>query len=377
VALVMGAAIVCQGRILAARRTTPPDTAGGWEFPGGKVEPGESPEAAIVREVAEELGCGIEVTGHLAGEVAVRGGHTLRVALARLTQGEPVPREDEHDAVRWLGPEELEDVPWLPADVPFLEQLREILLDGEPLDGGNLGEVVRIGHTVRRATGPWTPAVHALLDHLDAQGMPGVPRVLGTDARGREVLTFQPGRVVDVDHEMLSDAQLTSLVTWVRMLHARTAGFVHPGPWRFPATRTATDAPEVVAHNDVAPYNVCFDDDRVAGVFDWDLAAPSTPLMELGHLCWTCVPLFRPSDPAAAARRLTLVAETYGGPSAVDLLDAVETRVRRTVEVIQGWVDSDAPGAAGMRAAGEPGRTIEALTQWADRRPEIEKEAGR
>ncbi|HSJ20164.1 MAG TPA: (deoxy)nucleoside triphosphate pyrophosphohydrolase [Nocardioidaceae bacterium] len=126
-ALVMGAAIVCQGRVLAARRTTPPDTAGGWEFPGGKVEPGESPESAIIREVAEELGCGIEVTGHLAGEVAVRGGHTLRVALARLTEGEPVPRENEHDAVRWLGPEELEDVPWLPADVPFLAELRETL----------------------------------------------------------------------------------------------------------------------------------------------------------------------------------------------------------------------------------------------------------
>jgi 8-oxo-dGTP diphosphatase len=370
VARVMGAAIVREGRVLAARRTTPPATAGGWEFPGGKVEPGESPEEAIVREVAEELGCGIEVTGHLDGEVAVRGGHTLQVALARLADGEPMPREDEHDAVRWLGPEELDEVTWLPADQPFLEQLREVLLDGMPLDGGNLGEVVRIGHTVRRATGPWTPAVHALLAHLEAQGMPGVPRVLGIDARGREVLTFQPGRVVDVDHETLSDAQLVSLVTWVRMLHDRTAELDHPGPWRFPATEGA----EVVAHNDLAPYNVAFHGDRVGGVFDWDLAAPSTPLMELGHLCWTCVPLYRPTHPAAAARRLALVAETYGRLCATDLLDAVESRVRRTVEVVQGWVDTDAPGAAGMRAAGEPGRTVEALAEWAGRRPEIEKE---
>jgi 8-oxo-dGTP diphosphatase len=138
VVLVMGAAIVREGRVLAARRTTPPETSGGWEFPGGKVEPGESPEAAIVREVAEELGCGIEVTGHLAGEVAVRGGHTLRVALAHLAQGEPAPREDEHDAIRWLGPEELTGVPWLPADLPFLEELREILHGGERLDGGNV-----------------------------------------------------------------------------------------------------------------------------------------------------------------------------------------------------------------------------------------------
>jgi 8-oxo-dGTP diphosphatase len=368
--LVMGAAIVRDGRVLAARRTTPPETAGGWELPGGKGEPAESPDAAIVREVAEELSCSIEVTGNLAGEVEIRDGYVLRAALARLVEGEPVPRESEHDAVRWLGPEELEDVRWLPADVPFLDELREILLDGEPLDGGNLGEVVRIGHTVRRATGPWTPAVHALLDHLETQGMPAVPRVVGTDARAREVLTFQPGRVVDVDQEMLSDGQLASLVTWVRMLHHRTAGFGHPGPWRFPTT----DAAEVVAHNDVAPYNVAFDGDRVAGVFDWDLAAPSTPLMELGHLCWTCIPLFRPIDPAAAARRLALVAETYGGPSAVELLDAAETRVRRSIEVIQGWVETGAPGVDRMIAADEPGRTLEALARWADRRPQIEKE---
>ncbi len=130
--LVMGAAIVREGRVLAARRTLPEGLAGGWEFPGGKVEPGEEPDHAIVREIAEELGCGIEVTGHLSGEVAIREGYTLRVALARLSDGEPVPQEDEHDAVRWLGPEELDAVTWLEPDLPFLDELREVLLDGEP-----------------------------------------------------------------------------------------------------------------------------------------------------------------------------------------------------------------------------------------------------
>jgi 8-oxo-dGTP diphosphatase len=370
VALVMGAAMVREGRVLAARRTAPPETAGGWEFPGGKVEPGESPEAAILREVAEELGCGIEVTGHLAGTVDVRGGHTLQVVLASLAEGEPVPRENEHDAVRWLGPEELDEVPWLPADVPFLGELREILLDGERLDGGNVGEVVKVGHTVRRPTGHWSPAVHDLLAHLRREGLPGVPEVLGTDARGREVLTFVAGTVVDVDREMLSDARLTSLVGWARLLHDSTAGFDHPGPWRFPAA----EEQEVVAHNDLAPYNVCFAGDRVAGVFDWDLAAPSTRLSELAHLCWTGIPLYRPVDPAATARRLELVAETYGGLTAVELLGAVEERVGRTVEVVGGWVQTGAPGASGMIEAGEPARTREALAAWLRRRPEIEEE---
>ena len=130
--VVMGAAIVREGRVLAARRTRPSATAGGWEFPGGKVEPGEDPGRAVVREIAEELGCTVEVTGHLAGEVEIRDGFVLRVALAALTSGEPVPSEDEHDAVRWLGPEELDDVAWLPADRPFLDELRELLLDGTP-----------------------------------------------------------------------------------------------------------------------------------------------------------------------------------------------------------------------------------------------------
>lgn len=125
--LVMGAAIVDAGRVLAARRTAPPDLAGGWELPGGKVEPGEDPSRAVVREIAEELGCVIAVSGMLEGETAVGKGCTLRVALARLTHGEPVPREDQHDAVRWLGPDELEEVVWLGPDVPFLVELREIL----------------------------------------------------------------------------------------------------------------------------------------------------------------------------------------------------------------------------------------------------------
>ena len=125
--LVMGAAIVDGGRVLAARRTAPPEAAGGWEFPGGKVEDGEDPAAAVVREVDEELGCAIEVVGILEQETTIRDGCTLRVALAELVDGEPVPVEGQHDAVRWLGPDELDAVAWLPADVPFLDRVRELL----------------------------------------------------------------------------------------------------------------------------------------------------------------------------------------------------------------------------------------------------------
>jgi 8-oxo-dGTP diphosphatase len=122
---VVGAAIIRDGRVLAARRTSPAAAAGRWEFPGGKVEPGETSEEALVREVAEELGCRVAVTGWLAGEVRIGAAHVLTVATARLLVGEPDPVE--HDVVRWLGATKLGEVDWLEADRPFLAELREIL----------------------------------------------------------------------------------------------------------------------------------------------------------------------------------------------------------------------------------------------------------
>jgi len=119
---VVGAAIVRDGRVLAARRTAPPETAGRWEFPGGKVEAGESPETALVREIGEELGSVVEVTGWLPGEVPIGERHVLTVALTVLTAGEPDPRE--HDEIRWLTAAELGDVDWLEPDRPFLPHLR-------------------------------------------------------------------------------------------------------------------------------------------------------------------------------------------------------------------------------------------------------------
>ena len=118
---VVGAAIVRDGQVLAARRTGPSAVAGRWEFPGGKVEPDETPEAALVREIREELGCVVQVTGWLDGRAPIGETHLLTVAVADLVDGEPQPVE--HDRVRWLGSDELDDVDWLEADRPFLAEL--------------------------------------------------------------------------------------------------------------------------------------------------------------------------------------------------------------------------------------------------------------
>lgn len=125
--LVVGAAIVRNGRLLVAQRSEPPALAGGWELPGGKVDPGERDEVALVRECREELDVEVSLTARLAGEWHIPPSAVLRVWAARVVRGEPRPLE--HAALRWVDADELHEVPWLEADLPLLPHLRA-LLDG-------------------------------------------------------------------------------------------------------------------------------------------------------------------------------------------------------------------------------------------------------
>lgn len=124
--IIVGAAIVSDGRVLGCERADPPETAGRWEFPGGKVEPGEDEIDALVRECEEELGVRIAVGERIGGDVPLaHGWAVLRVWLATLVAGDPQPLE--HRSVRWLAVDELNSVPWLPADTPIVAELATIL----------------------------------------------------------------------------------------------------------------------------------------------------------------------------------------------------------------------------------------------------------
>lgn len=126
--IVVGAAILDGDRLLAARRLEPPALAGGWELPGGKVEPGEDDVAALVRECAEELGVVIAVRQRLGGDWPMSGDAVLRVWTAAIRSGTPRALVD-HSEVRWLERGQWYDVAWLAADRPVVRALEALVSD--------------------------------------------------------------------------------------------------------------------------------------------------------------------------------------------------------------------------------------------------------
>lgn len=128
--LVVAAALLddldAPSRLLAARRRRPTNLAGRWEFPGGKVDPGETPEEALHREIHEELGVRITLGAELpdpdGGAWRISARYRMRLWTAVVADGEPEPLT-EHDALRWLDPGAWLAVPWLDADVPIVEHL--------------------------------------------------------------------------------------------------------------------------------------------------------------------------------------------------------------------------------------------------------------
>lgn len=234
------------------------------------------------------------------------------------------------------------------------------------LPGGNVGGAVRVGDSLRRTTGPWTPAVHALLAHLQGR-VPHIPQVLGFDHLGRESLTYLPGRVVDIDTELLTPGQIQAMGAWARTLHDAVAGFTHHGPWRFFPVAN----PTLIGHNDIAPYNVCFDGDQLVGVFDWDLAGPTTPLLEVSFMAWNCVPLWRDIGAQEAADRLAVLAASHGLLDARAILHAVPERIQLMLDGIPTAAAAGDPGMANLMTAGEPARSRTCLQDLIRRIPDI------
>lgn len=124
--MVVGAAIVRDGAVLAAQRSYPHQLAGYWELPGGQVEPGESEQNALRRECREELAVDVHI-GHHVGSTDLPGGSVLRIYAATLANSAREPVALEHAALRWVASDALNDVDWLPGDRVLLPQLHALL----------------------------------------------------------------------------------------------------------------------------------------------------------------------------------------------------------------------------------------------------------
>ncbi len=223
----------------------------------------------------------------------------------------------------------------------------------EPLSGGNVSAgVVRVGDTVRRPTGPWTPAVHAFLRHLEAAGFDGAPRVLGIDERGREILEYIPGVVPwppGPYHEHLgSDEAVWKAGRLLRGLHDASGSFrpPHDAVWREPeraddALPFADERGLIVCHNDPTAWNLVVGEGRWAFI-DWDFAGPRPFMWDVTYALIGFLPVNRnasafgwsASDPVPFGSRLRAFGDGYGlaERDRARLADMVVTRIASSHE---------------------------------------------
>jgi GNAT superfamily N-acetyltransferase len=217
----------------------------------------------------------------------------------------------------------------------------------EPLDGGARWPISRQGDIVYKAAGPWTPAVHALLRHLEAAGFTGAPRLVGTGIApdGREMLTFVEGE--PVHPHMWSDEGIAAVGRLLRQLHDSTASFVapHDALWQQwgDIVRPGPDDPDrIIGHCDTGPWNLIALDGLPVAWVDWEFAGPVNRLTEIAATAFLNCQL-HDNDVAARnglpptedrARQLASFCDAYG----------VEARFRE--RLVDRMVEAAVRGAA-------------------------------
>jgi hypothetical protein len=226
-----------------------------------------------------------------------------------------------------------------------------------PLAGGDLNPIVRVGDTVRRPQGPWSPAVHALLRHFESVGFDGAPRFLGVDERGREVLSYIEGEAA-LPPVPAGDEVLPALGRLLRRMHDAQAGFESPreAAWQLPPTAPSGD--ELVCHHDLFWPNLIFRDGLPVALIDWDLAAPASRLHDVASAVNYWAPL-RQDEQAIEwgvpidrrGERMRSLCDAYGLDAAgrAGLLDIVAERVATWIEAYRVWGrDERRPGWAAL-----------------------------
>lgn len=215
-----------------------------------------------------------------------------------------------------------------------------------PLAGGSINAVVRVGDTVRRPTGAWTPAVHHLLRYLTEKGFDGVPRPLGVDDRGREILTFIDGEPAlrAWPERLRNDDGLVDLIRLLLDYHEAVRDYRPRSDARWFGGSAALAPGQVIIHGDIGPWNTLWRQGRPVAIIDWDFAGPGDPLDDVAELALYAVPM---RDDAHAVEcgfeeapdrghRLRVVCATYGhGATPADLVDRAVIHWQKDVADIE------------------------------------------
>ena len=202
--------------------------------------------------------------------------------------------------------------------------------DREQTLGGRMTSgIVRCGDRISRPTGPWSPAVHEYLRHLESVGFAGAPRVLGVEP-GREILTYlhgnvavdpqwQPGRGNRLPAYARTERALAGAAQLLRRLHVAAAGF-EPTITEYRFHPYSPQAGQIVSHGDLGPWNTVYRHGVPVAFIDWDAAQPVDPIIDLAAAAWTYVPLVPPGQLREAGfasvpdlpARLRLFLDAYG-----------------------------------------------------------------
>ncbi len=255
-----------------------------------------------------------------------------------------------------------------------------------PLTGGTLNSVVRVGDTVHRPSGPWTPTIHALLRHVRQRGFELAPEPLGLDELGREIISYVPGSTVGWSlpwpASMRDEGLLVEMGAATARYHRAVADFRPAGTVPWPSGPATLAPSELVCHNDLAPYNVVVTDGHLVGIIDWDLAGPGTALSDLAFVAWQWVPLHGPlitgllgwRDPPDRARRLRLLLDAYGLDDRVGFIDHVVARVGYNRDIM---VTQAAAGNQGYQSLIDQGHLVgmdEAIIFLAENGPRLQNQ---
>ncbi|MEQ7127157.1 aminoglycoside phosphotransferase family protein [Actinopolymorpha sp. B11F2] len=209
--------------------------------------------------------------------------------------------------------------------------------------------VERVGDTIRRPVAPWTPAVHALLRHLESVGFPYSPRVLGFDEQGREVLTFLEGESGPAGWaKVVPDSGLRAVGRLLREYHDAVAGWRRDPDLLWSSGIQEPGDPdnpdEIVCHGDFGPYNLVWQGDRPTGILDWDFAYPAPQRCDIVYAVEYLAP-FRSNaecmkslgypEPPNRPHRVAVFAEAYGLTSTTALVDDVIRTQQETYDTVR------------------------------------------